>query len=217
MTFLPRKDVLSIEELDRLCSAFVRMGVRKLRLTGGEPLVRREIMTLIRSLSSHLKSGALTELTLTTNGTQLAKYADELASAGIRRVNVSLDSLRPETFKLITRRGKLENVLDGVMAAKGAGIDVKINTVALKGVNDGEVDDLVDWCGGNGFDLSFIEVMPMGDIGGENRLEQYYPLSALRTRLQRKWTLNDTDYRTGGPARYVDCVETGRRRSFAAT
>ena len=214
MTFLPRREVLTIEELDRLCGAFIRMGVRKLRLTGGEPLVRREIMTLIRSLSAHLKTGALSELTLTTNGTQLAKYADGLAAAGIRRVNVSLDSLRPDTFKSITRWGKLENVLDGVMAAKAAGIKVKINAVALKGVNDGEVHDLVDWCGGNGFDLSFIEVMPMGDIGGERRMEQYYPLSELRTELQRRWTLKDTDYRTGGPARYVDCVETGQRIGF---
>jgi GTP 3',8-cyclase len=169
MTFLPRQEVLSIEELDRLCSAFIRLGVRKLRLTGGEPLVRREIMTLISSLSRHLLSGDLAELTLTTNGTQLAKHADALAGAGVKRINVSLDTLRPETFKTITRWGKLENVLVGLAAAKAAGLKVKINTVALKGVNDGEIHDLVAWCGAQGFDLAFIEVMPMGDIGGEQR------------------------------------------------
>ncbi|WP_374371296.1 GTP 3',8-cyclase MoaA [Dongia sp.] len=214
MTFLPRREVLSIEELDRLCSAFIRLGVRKLRLTGGEPLVRREIMTLIRSLSRHLRSGGLAELTLTTNGTQLAKHATALAAAGVKRINVSLDTLRPETFTGITRWGKLENVLTGLAAAKDAGLKVKINTVALKGVNDGEVHDLVAWCGAQGFDLAFIEVMPMGDIGGERRLEQYWPLSMLRADLERRWTLTETDFRTGGPARYVDCLETGQRIGF---
>ena len=214
MTFLPRKEVLSIEELDRLCSAFIRMGVRKLRLTGGEPLVRREIMTLIRSLSAHLKSGALDELTLTTNGTHLAKYADSLAAAGVKRVNVSLDTLDPEKFKAITRWGKLGEVLEGLASARHAGIKVKINTVALKGINDAGIDDLIAWCGDQGFDIAFIEVMPMGDIGGERRLEQYWPLSELRADLERRWTLSDSTFRTGGPARYVDCAETGRRIGF---
>jgi cyclic pyranopterin phosphate synthase len=214
MTFLPRKEVLTIEELDRLCSTFIRLGVRKLRLTGGEPLVRREIMALIKSLARHLDSGELDELTLTTNGTQLARYADGLAAAGVRRINVSLDTLRPETFKGITRWGRLDNVLEGLAAAKQAGLKVKINTVALKGVNDGEIHDLVAWCGDQGFDLSFIEVMPMGDIGGERRLDQYYPLSLLRAELARRWTLTETAYRTGGPARYVDCQETGQRIGF---
>jgi len=214
MTFLPRKEVLTIEELDRLCSTFIRLGVRKLRLTGGEPLVRREIMALIKSLSRHLDSGELDELTLTTNGTQLARHADGLAAAGVRRINVSLDTLQPETFKGITRWGRLDNVLAGLAAAKQAGLKVKINTVALKGVNDGEIHDLVAWCGDQGFDLSFIEVMPMGDIGGERRLDQYYPLSLLRADLARRWTLTETTYRTGGPARYVDCMETGQRIGF---
>ena len=216
MTFLPRKEVLTIEELDRLCSTFIRLGVRKLRLTGGEPLVRREIMALIKSLSRHLDSGELDELTLTTNGTQLARHADGLAAAGVRRINVSLDTLQPETFKGITRWGRLDNVLAGLAAAKQAGLKVKINTVALKGVNDGEIHDLVAWCGDQGFDLSFIEVMPMGDIGGERRLDQYYPLSLLRADLARRWTLTETTYRTGGPARYVDCMETGQRIGFIA-
>ena len=214
MTFLPRKEVLSIEELDRLCSAFIRMGVRKLRLTGGEPLVRREIMSLIRSLSRHLAAGDLDELTLTTNGTQLAKHAEALVAAGVKRVNVSLDTLRPEAFKAITRWGDLDKVLEGLAAARRAGLKVKINTVALKGVNDGDVDDIVAWCGDQGFDIAFIEVMPMGDIGGERRLEQYWPLSKLRADLEQRWTLTDTAFRTGGPARYVDCAETGQRIGF---
>lgn len=214
MTFLPRAEVLSIEELDRLCSCFIRMGVRKLRLTGGEPLTRREIMLLIRSLSQHLKSGALEELTLTTNGTQLAKHADALASAGVKRVNVSLDTLQPDTFETITRWGRLSVVMEGLAAAKAAGLRVKINTVALRDLNHGEASELVAWCGEQGFDIAFIEVMPMGDIGGERRLAQYYPLSLLRADLERRWTLRDTDYRTGGPARYVDCIETGRRIGF---
>ena len=189
MTFLPKAEVLSLEELDRLCSAFVGMGVKKLRLTGGEPLVRKNIMELIRSLSRHLKTGDLAELTLTTNGSQLAKHAEALAALGIRRVNVSVDTLVPEKFAQITRWGKLAPVLDGIRAAKQAGIAVKINTVALKGVNDGEFHDLVAWCGAEGNDLTFIEVMPMGDIGGENRLDQYYPISLLRAHLAKRWTL----------------------------
>src|SRR5882762_8383131 len=214
MEFLPKSELLTLEELDRVCSAFIRQGVRKLRLTGGEPLVRRDIMTLFRALGRHLKTGALDELTLTTNGSQLAKYADELRDCGVRRVNVSVDTLDPEKFTEITRRGRLEVVLEGLAAAKAAGLAVKINAVALRGVNEDELDELVAWCGGEGFDLVIIEVMPMGDIGGENRLDQYLPLSLARARLQRRWTLDDSDYRTGGPARYVTVRETGQRLGF---
>jgi cyclic pyranopterin phosphate synthase len=213
MTFLPKAEVLSLEELDRVCSAFVRHGVRKLRLTGGEPLVRRNIMSLFRSLGRHLGNG-LDELTLTTNGSQLARYAEELYAAGVRRLNVSVDTLDPARFAAITRWGKLDKVMEGLAAAKRAGLAVKINTVALKGVNDDEFDKLVAWCGEEGFDLVFIEVMPMGDIGGEDRLDQYLPLSVVRAKLQRKWTLDETDYRTGGPARYTVVRETGRRLGF---
>jgi cyclic pyranopterin phosphate synthase len=214
MTFLPKAEVLTLEELDRLCSAFVGLGVRKLRLTGGEPLVRKNVMELFRALSRHLKSGALEELTLTTNGSQLAKFADELARLGVKRVNVSVDTLDPAKFTEITRWGKLDAVLDGIRAASQAGLKVKINTVALKGVNDGEIETLIEWCGRDGHDLTFIEVMPMGDIGGENRLDQYLPLSLLRAQLARRWTLEETTERTGGPARYVRLRETGQRLGF---
>jgi cyclic pyranopterin phosphate synthase len=214
MNFLPKAELLTLEELDRACSAFVRLGVRKLRLTGGEPLVRRDIMTLFRSLGRHIRSGALDELTLTTNGSQLARYAAELRECGVRRVNVSVDTLDPAKFTEITRRGRLDAVLDGLRAAKAAGLAVKINAVALRGVNEDELGDLVAWTGREGFDLVFIEVMPMGDIGGESRLDQYLPLSMVRARLQRRWTLDDSDYRTGGPARYVTVRETGRRLGF---
>ena len=213
MSFLPKSDVLSLEELERLCSAFVRKGVRRLRLTGGEPLVRRGIMTLITNLGQLVKTGAMDELTLTTNGTQLAKYAEGLAAAGIRRINVSLDSLDADKFAAVTRWGRLDQVLDGIMAAKQAGIAIKINTVALKGVNDGEYDHLIQWCGQNGFDLCLIETMPMGEIHTD-RMEQYLPLSVIREDLQRRWTLSETDYRTGGPARYVRVAETGGRIGF---
>ena len=211
MTFLPKAEILSLEELDRVCSAFVRHGVRKLRMTGGEPLVRRNIMALFRSLGRHLKAGDLDELTLSTNGSQLARYAQELKEIGVRRVNVSLDTLDPEKFAAITRWGRLEQVREGLAAAKRAGLAVKINAVALKGVNDGEFHRLVEWCGEEGFDLVFIEVMPMGEIGAETRLDQYLPLSLVRAELQRRWTLEETDYRTGGPARYYTVRETGRR------
>ena len=214
MTFLPKAELLTLEELDRVCSAFIRLGVKKLRLTGGEPLVRRDIMTLFRALGRHVASGALDELTLTTNGSQLARCAEALRECGVRRVNVSLDTLEPAKFAEITRRGRLDVVLDGLAAAKRAGLAVKINTVALRGVNEDEFDELVAWTGKEGFDLVFIEVMPMGDIGGENRLDQYLPLSLVRARLERRWTLDDTDYRTGGPARYVQVRETGRRVGF---
>ena len=214
MTFLPKAEILSLEELDRVCSAFVDLGVKKLRLTGGEPLVRRNIMSLFRSLSRHLVSGALNELTVTTNGSQLVKYADELAGLGVTRVNVSLDTLDAHKFSAITRWGRLDQVKAGLAAAKAAGLGVKINTVALKGVNDDEFDKLVAWCGDEGFDLTFIEVMPMGDIGGEDRIDQYLPLSTLRANLRETWTLEEIDYNTGGPARYVRVRETGGRIGF---
>ena len=213
MTFLPKSEVLSLEELDRMCSTFVEMGVRKLRLTGGEPLVRKNIMWLIRRLGRHLESGALDELTLTSNGTQLARYADELADAGIKRINISLDTLDPSKFKAITRWGDLDKVLDGIAAARAAGLAIKINTVALRGVNDDEFDRLLNWCGECGFDLTFIEVMPLGEIG-EQRLDQYLPLSMVRGDLAKRWTLTESDHATGGPARYFDIAETGQRIGF---
>ena len=214
MTFLPKAEILSLEELDRVCSAFVRLGVRKLRLTGGEPLVRRNIMSLIRALGRHLNTGALDELTLTTNGSQLERYAADLKDAGMRRINVSLDTLDPEKFTAITRWGKLDQVIAGLDAAKRAGLEIKINTVALKGVNDQEFDRLVLWCGERGYDLTLIEVMPMGELSAGARIEQYLPLSMARASLQRRWTLDETDYRTGGPARYYVVRETGRRIGF---
>jgi cyclic pyranopterin phosphate synthase len=214
MTFLPKAEVLSLEELDRLCGAFIRLGVRKLRLTGGEPLVRRNVMSLFRNLGRHLATGALDELTVTTNGSQLGRHAGELRDCGVKRINVSLDTLDPEKFTAITRWGKLATVLDGLDAAQRAGLKIKINTVALKGVNDGEFDALVGWAGERGFDLTFIEVMPMGEMGEATRLEQYLPLSLVRARLQQRWTLEDSDYHTGGPARYVRVRETGRRLGF---
>ena len=214
MTFLPKAEILSLEELERLCSAFVKLGVRKLRMTGGEPLVRRNIMWLFRQLGRHLESGALDELTLTTNGSQLAKYARELVEIGVRRVNVSLDTLDPEKFQKITRWGRFDQVMEGIAAAKDAGLGVKINAVALKGVNDNELHDMVRWCGAGGYDLTFIEVMPMGDIGGEMRFDQYLPLSTVRAELQKQWTLKESSFDSGGPARYVEVAETGRKIGF---
>jgi len=213
MTFLPKRDVLSLEELDRLCSAFVRKGVRKLRLTGGEPLVRKNIMWLFRALSRHLKSGLLEELTLTTNGSQLPKFAAELRDAGVRRLNVSLDTLDPGRFKAITRWGELAQVMAGLDAAARAGLAIKLNAVALKGVNEDEIDDLIRFAHGRGFDLTLIETMPMGEIDGD-RTEQYLPLSLVRARLMQNWTLEDIPFRTGGPARYVRIKETGGRLGF---
>jgi GTP 3',8-cyclase len=213
MTFLPKADLLTLEELDRLCTAFIIKGVRKLRLTGGEPLVRRSIMTLIASLSRHLGTGALDELTITTNASQLGKYAAELSEFGMRRINVSLDTLDADKFRAITRWGELDKVLAGIDAAQAAGLHVKINTVALKGVNDEEFPALIEWAHGRGMDLTLIEVMPMGDVG-EQRLDQYLPLSMVRTQLAEKFSLEDIDYRTGGPARYVQVEETGGRLGF---
>ncbi|WP_210252136.1 GTP 3',8-cyclase MoaA [Rhodoplanes serenus] len=213
MTFLPKADILTLEELDRLCAAFIARGTRKLRITGGEPLVRRGIMTLFGKVSRHLASGALDELTLTTNGSQLDKHAAALADCGVRRINVSLDTLDPQTFRDITRWGDLDQVKAGIAAAQHAGIAVKINAVALKGVNEHEIADLMMWAHGAGMDLTLIEVMPLGDIG-ENRLDQYLPLSMVRARLAERFTLTETDDRTGGPARYVRVAETGGRLGF---
>jgi cyclic pyranopterin phosphate synthase len=212
MVFLPKKDLLTLEELDRLCGVFIRHGVKKLRLTGGEPLVRRDVMWLIRGLGARLGDG-LEELTITTNGSQLAKYAGELFAAGVRRVNVSIDTLDAEKFTSITRWGRLPAVLAGVMAAKAAGLQIKINAVALRGVNEHEFDSMIEWCGAHGFDLCLIETMPMGEIGG-GRAGQYLPLSLVRERLARRWTLRESGYATGGPARYVDIAQTGRRLGF---
>ncbi|TDI60233.1 MAG: GTP 3',8-cyclase MoaA [Alphaproteobacteria bacterium] len=213
MTFLPKSEVLSLEELDRLCTAFINKGVDKLRITGGEPLVRRDIMSLLRNLSRHLKTGALQELTLTTNGSQLTRFADELVDIGVKRINVSLDTLDADQFARITRWGRLDQVLDGIEAAKKAGLQVKINTVAMRGVNDNEANDLVEWCAEHGHDLTFIETMPLGEIDGD-RAEVYLPLSILRAQLSQHYTLVDSDYATGGPARYVTVKETGQRIGF---
>jgi cyclic pyranopterin phosphate synthase len=211
-TFLPKRDVLSLEELDRLCSAFVVRGVRRLRLTGGEPLVRKNVMSLVRSLSRHLGRG-LDELTLTTNGSQLARFAGELADCGVRRINVSVDTLDPAKFRAITRWGDLDKVRAGIDAAREAGLKVKINAVALKGVNEDEFDDLIRWAHGDGMDLTLIETMPMGEVGAD-RTDQYLPLSTVRARLAQCWTLSDIAYKTGGPARYVTVAETGGRIGF---
>ena len=214
MNFLPKADLLTLEELDKMCTAFISQGVEKLRITGGEPLVRRNIMEFFSSISRHLKTGALKELTLTTNGSQLHRFAEQLAEIGIRRINVSLDTLNEEKFSQITRWGRLVQVLNGIDAALAAGIKIKINTVALKGFNEDELEEIVKWCANRKMDLTFIEVMPMGDIGNENRLNQYWPLSDLRKRLTKTWTLKDTDEQTGGPARYVRVNETGQKIGF---
>ena len=213
MSFLPKSEILTLEELDRLCSAFVARGVRKLRLTGGEPLVRRGIMALVNALSRHLRSGDLTELTLTTNGSQLEKYAHDLRAAGIRRINVSLDTLDAQKFAAITRWGSLDKVLAGIDAAQACGLQVKINAVALKGVNEDEFPQLIEWAHGRGMDLTLIEVMPLGEIG-EGRLDQYLPLSLVRAHLNERYRLEEIDYRTGGPARYARVAETGGRLGF---
>jgi cyclic pyranopterin phosphate synthase len=213
MQFLPKQDVLSLEELDRLCAAFIRSGTRKIRITGGEPLVRRDVTTLFARLGARIAGGDLDELTLTTNGTQLVRYADELAACGVRRVNVSLDTLDPDRFAEITRRGRIGQTLDGIRAAQAAGLAVKVNAVALRGVNEDEFDDMLAWCGEQALDLCLIETMPMGEVEGD-RTEHYLPLSVVRARLQRRWTLTETSYRTGGPARYYEVAETGRRIGF---
>jgi len=213
MTFLPKKDLLTLEELDRMCTAFIDKGVRKLRLTGGEPLVRRNIMWLIRSLSRHLDTGALDEITLTTNGSQVPRFANELYDAGVRRLNISMDTLDPEKFQKITRWGRLEQVMAGIDAAQDAGLHVKINAVALKDVNEDEIEEMLRWAHGRSMDLTLIETMPLGDIDGD-RTDQYLPLSTVRARLATKFTLEDIPYKTGGPARYVQVAETGGRLGF---
>ncbi|TXJ17711.1 MAG: GTP 3',8-cyclase MoaA [Afipia sp.] len=213
MTFLPKSDLLTLEELDRLCSVFIAKGVRKLRLTGGEPLVRRNVMSLVQSLSRHLDTGALDELTLTTNGSQLERFAAELKTHGVRRINVSLDTLDAEKFRAITRWGDLGKVLRGIEAARDAGLKVKINAVALKNMNEDEIPSLMEWAHGKDMDLTLIEVMPMGEIG-EGRIDQYLPLSLLRSRLAARYTLTDLPDDTGGPARYVRVSETGGRLGF---
>ncbi len=213
MTFLPRKDLLTLVELDRLCSAFVSKGVRKIRLTGGEPLVRKNILSLFGSLGRHLESGALEELTVTTNGSQLVKFSDDLYAAGVRRINVSLDTIDAAKFKAITRWGEFGKVMDGLDAAQKAGLEVKINTVALKGVNEGELPDMISWAHGRGLDMTLIETMPLGEIDGD-RIDQYLPLSQVRANLSESWTLNEIPYKTGGPARYVTVAETGGRLGF---
>ena len=214
MTFLPKKDLLSLEELDRLCTAFIGLGVEKLRITGGEPLVRKGILTFFQGMRRHLDSGALKELTLTTNGSQLAKFAAPLAEAGVRRVNVSLDTLDDAKFATITRWGRLSQVLAGIDAARAAGLTIKINVVALKGFNEDELVPITEWCAREGHDLTFIEVMPMGEMSEEARLDQYWPLRDLRARLAEVFTLTDLPDRTGGPARYVRIEETGQRIGF---
>ena len=212
MEFLPKKDVLSLEELDRLCNTFIDLGVKKLRITGGEPLVRKNIMQLFSNLGKKLGQG-LEELTLTTNGSQLDRYAKDLFENGVRRINVSLDSLEKNKFKKITRIGDLDKVINGIMVAKKAGLKIKINAVALKGINDNEILNLVNWCGENKFSLTFIEVMPMGEIG-EKRADQYMPLTEVKSLIQTKYSLTEDSLRTGGPARYVHCHETDQKIGF---
>jgi cyclic pyranopterin phosphate synthase len=213
MHFLPKRDILTLEELDRVSTAFIERGVRKLRLTGGEPLVRRNIMQLVRSLSRHLASGALEELTLTTNGSQLARFADELAGHGVKRINVSLDTRDPDKFRKITRWGDISKVLSGIAAAQAAGLAVKINMVALRSLNEEEIEPMLLWCHEKGMDLTLIETMPLGEIDGD-RTDQYLPLSLVRARLKERYSLEDIPYKTGGPARYVRVKETGGRLGF---
>lgn len=214
MTFLPKKDLLTLEELDRMCSTFIGLGVEKLRITGGEPLVRRDIMTFFRAMTRHLESGDLKELTVTTNGSQLERFAKDLADAGVKRINVSLDTLDEKKFADITRWGRLPQVMRGLDAAQAAGLKVKLNAVALKGFNEDELIPMTEFCAERGMDLTWIEVMPMGDIGNENRLGQYWPLRDLRARLGEHYTLTDLAERTGGPARYVRINETGQKIGF---
>ena len=213
MTFLPKADVLSLEELDRLCGAFIRKGVDKLRLTGGEPLVRRDVMKLFHSIGRHLESGSLKELTLTTNGSQLARFAGELVDCGVKRINVSVDTLDAEKFRKITRWGDLGKVIAGIDAAHQAGLKIKINVVALRGVNEDEIPELISWAHGRGMDMTLIETMPMGDVDAD-RTEQYLPLSLVKAKLAKSFTMDSLDDRTGGPARYVRLRETGGRLGF---
>ena len=214
MTFLPKAELMTLEETETLCRRFMAVGTRNIRLTGGEPMVRRNIISLIRNLGAEVKKGNLDELTITTNGSQLYKMADMLYDAGVRRLNVSVDTLDPDKFREITRWGDLAQVLNGIKAAQAAGLKIKLNTVALKGTNEDELADMLAWCGDHGIDMTIIEVMPMGDIGGEDRLDQYLPLSMVRAQLSRRFTLQEIPYRTGGPARYVRIAETGQKLGF---
>ncbi len=214
MTFLPKKELLTLEELDRMSSTFIGLGVQKLRITGGEPLVRRDIMTFFRAMTRHLDSGALQELTLTTNGSQLERFAQDLFDAGVRRVNVSLDTLDEQKFADVTRWGRLPQVLRGIDAAQKAGLRVKINAVALKGFNESELPTITQWCASRDIDLTWIEVMPMGDIGNEDRLGQYWSLKDVRTEYGKHYTVTDLAEHTGGPARYVRLEETGQKIGF---
>ncbi len=214
MTFLPKAELLTLEELERVCAAFIGLGVKKIRLTGGEPLVRKNVMSLVQGLAGYLDGGGLEELTLTTNASQLARHADELARLGVKRINVSLDTLDADKFRALTRWGDLAQVMRGIDAAQRAGLHIKINAVALKGVNDGEFDELIRWSHGRGMEMTLIEVMPMGEIGSATRLDQYLPLSMVRADLAKRWTLTDLDYTSGGPARYVRVEETGGRLGF---
>jgi len=212
MSFLPRRELLTLEELERISRVFIGLGVRKLRITGGEPLVRRDIMSLFRSLGARLGQG-LDELTLTTNGALLQRYAQQLFAVGVRRVNVSLDTLDEQRFRELTRLGDYRQVIAGIEAAAAAGLKVKINTVALKGVNDHEFDRLLAWCGERGFDLTFIESMPMGDIG-QLRDDHFMSLDQVKQRLRQNWTLNPSSLSTGGPSRYQHVAETGQQLGF---
>ena len=214
MQFLPKKELLTLEELDRLCSKFVDLGVEKLRITGGEPLVRRDIMRFFQGMSRHLDSGALRELTLTTNGSQLERFADDLYAAGVRRINISLDTLDDDKFARVTRWGRLPQVLRGIDAAQRAGLRIKINAVALKGFNEDELFTLIEWCASRDMDLTWIEVMPMGDLGGEDRIGQFWSLKDVRAQLAQNYTVTDIPERTGGPARYVKLEETGQKIGF---
>ena len=213
MTFLPKSEVLTLEEMERLCSAFIELGVRKIRITGGEPLVRRNVMTLFQQLGRHLENGKLDELTVTTNGSQLARYATDLYASGVRRINVSLDTLNSDKFLAITRWGKFDRVIDGINAAQEAGLQVKINVVALKNFNEDELGEMIAWCGEQNLDMTLIEAMPMGDIGN-SRFDQHLSLANVRQSLEKDWTLQDINYRTGGPASYVTVIETGRKLGF---
>ena len=213
MKFLPKKDILTFEEMTSLCVKFINRGIRKIRITGGEPLVRKGILDFIKGLSLYLGNGQLEEITMTTNGSLLSRYAGELVDCGVRRINVSLDSLNENKFESVTRWGKLSDVLEGLEAAKQVGLEIKINAVALKGFNENEIDHMVSWCGEQGFDLTFIETMPMGEIE-HNRIDQYLPLNLVRERLEENWTLDDVDYKSGGPAKYVNVRETGRKLGF---
>jgi len=214
MVFLPKKDLMTLEELDRLCTIFIQLGVTKIRLTGGEPLVRRGLLDFIKNMSRHLNTGALSELTLTTNGSQLTRLSKPLYDLGVRRLNVSLDTLDPDKFKQVTRWGNFSKVINGIMTAKECGLKIKINTVALKGFNENELFDLTSWCAKNEFDITFIEVMPMGDIGNENRIGQFWSLKNLRQRLEERYTLIDTPERSGGPATYIKVWETNQKIGF---